>query len=255
MPALLTNTSSLPKWPIVAATTAAQLPSWVTSSGSNRAETPIPSATCRPSYSSTSPITTLAPSRANMRAVAAPIPKAAPEMMATLPASLIGVLLCFVWRSAAGEIRPPLLRECPYRFLVVLGKIRLRLETEAQIHHRMGKLTQRDVDGLLGPADRPHRTSGQSSGQPIDFLIELLGRHDVVDQPDALGLRRGHQVAGEQIFLGARKTDQLGPDQRAAITRHDAGVDVRITDLGMRSRDDDVAKQCDRRAEADGVAV
>jgi hypothetical protein len=52
----------------------------------------MPSATCLPSCSSTSAITTLAPSRANMRAVAAPMPDAAPEMMATLPASLITVL-------------------------------------------------------------------------------------------------------------------------------------------------------------------
>ena len=71
MPALLTSTSSLPKCRVVVATTAAQLSSLVTSSGSNRAEAPMASATCRPSCSSTSPITTLAPSRANMRAVAA----------------------------------------------------------------------------------------------------------------------------------------------------------------------------------------
>jgi hypothetical protein len=37
-------------------------------------------------------------------------------------------------------------------------------KAQAQIHHRMGKLTQRDVDGLLGPADRPHRAASQSSG-------------------------------------------------------------------------------------------
>src|SRR5215472_12478451 len=213
MPALLTSTSSFPKCRVVAATTAAQSSSLVTSSGSNRAAAPMASATWRPSCSSTSPITTLAPSRANMRAVAAPIPDAAPEMMAILPASLIGVLLCFVWRSAAGEIRPPLLRECPHRFLVILGKIRLRLETEAQIHHRMGKLTQRDVDGLLGPADRPHRAAGEAAGQPINLLIELIGRHDVVDQPDTLGLRRAHQVAGEQVLLGACKADELPRDQ------------------------------------------
>src|SRR6516165_11199275 len=77
---------------VVAATTAAQPSSWVTSSGSNRAEVPMASATCRPSCSRTSAITTLAPSRANMRAVAAPIPDAAPEMMATLPESLIAFL-------------------------------------------------------------------------------------------------------------------------------------------------------------------
>jgi hypothetical protein len=40
-------------------------------------------------------MTTLAPSRAKIRAVAAPIPDAAPEMMATLLASLITVLSFF----------------------------------------------------------------------------------------------------------------------------------------------------------------
>src|SRR5215469_8766781 len=110
MPALLTSTSSLPKCLVVAATTADQLSSLVTSSGSKRDAAPMPSATCRPSCSSTSPITTLAPSRANMRAVAAPIPDAAPEMMATLPASLIGVLLPYDQScAAAGEVRPALL--------------------------------------------------------------------------------------------------------------------------------------------------
>src|SRR5271167_5230051 len=49
MPALLTSTSSLPKCRVVATTTAAQLSSFVTSRGSNRAEAPIASATCRPS--------------------------------------------------------------------------------------------------------------------------------------------------------------------------------------------------------------
>jgi hypothetical protein len=77
----------------------------------------------------------------------------------------------------------------------------------------------------------------------------------VVDQPDSLSLGRGHQVAGEQIFLGAREADELRPDQCAAITCHEAGVDMRITDLGMVSRDNDVAEQRNRRAEADGMAI
>src|SRR6266436_3636636 len=186
MPALLTSTSSLPKCLVVAATTAAQPSSLVTSSGSNRAAAPMAPATCRPSCSSMSAITTLAPSRANRRAVAAPMPDAAPDMMATLPASLIAVLPLPQWCSTAGEVRPTLLGEGPYCFVVVLGKVRLRLQAEAQVHHRMGKLTQRDVDGLLSPADRPHRAAGQSSGQTINLLIELIRRHHVVDQTDTL---------------------------------------------------------------------
>ena len=87
------------------------------------------------------------------------------------------------WCSVAGEVRPALLGKGPYRFLVVLGKIGLRLKAEAQVHHRMGKLTQRDVDGLLCPADRPHRAAGQSSGEPVNLLIELIGRHTWLISP------------------------------------------------------------------------
>src|SRR5215469_18540086 len=74
---------------MVAATTVAQLSSLVTSSGSNRAAAPIAAATSPPSRSSTSAITTLAPSRAKRRAVAAPMPDAAPETIATLFANLM----------------------------------------------------------------------------------------------------------------------------------------------------------------------
>ena len=88
-PALFTSTSSLPNCRVVSATTAAQLSSSVTSSRANRAAAPIASATCLPSCSITSAMTTLAPSRANIRAVAAPMPDAAPDIMATLPASLM----------------------------------------------------------------------------------------------------------------------------------------------------------------------
>ena len=41
----------------------------------------------------------------------------------------------FEWCSAAGEVRSAFLGESPYRFLMVLGKIGLRLKTEAQVHH------------------------------------------------------------------------------------------------------------------------
>jgi len=76
-------------------------------------------------------ITTLAPSRANMCAVAAPMPDAAPEMMATLSASLIAVSsLCLECCSAADEAGPPFLCEGPNRLLMVLGKVRVRLKAE-----------------------------------------------------------------------------------------------------------------------------
>ena len=54
---------------------------------------------------------------------AALIPDDPPEMMATLPASLMADPRLFERCSAAGEFRPALLGEGPYRFLVVLGKV------------------------------------------------------------------------------------------------------------------------------------
>jgi IS1 family transposase len=52
---------------------------------------------------------------------------------------------------------------------------------------------------------------------PINLLIELIGRHNMVDQPDPFGLRRGHQIAGKQVLLGTHEADELRPDQRAAV--------------------------------------
>ena len=47
----------------------------------------------------------------------------------------------------------------------------------------------------------------------------------------------------------------MRPDQSSPVTRNKAGVDVRITNLGMVSRDDDVAQQRNRRPETDGVTI
>jgi hypothetical protein len=113
----------------------------------------------------------------------------------------------------------------------------------------MGQLPQQKVDDLLGPADRPHRAIGQSSGQPIYLLIELVDLHDVVDQPDKLGLRGGHQVAGEQILFGAQTRRAVARSTRPR--HHEAGVDMRITNLGVVGHDDNV----NRRAKSDGMAI
>ena len=90
--ALLTRMSTLPKRSTAALTALCQLDSSVTSRVTNRAsppDSPISETTFMPSSSSRSPITTFAPSRANMRASAAPMPREPPLIIATLPSSLI----------------------------------------------------------------------------------------------------------------------------------------------------------------------
>src|SRR5579872_2963660 len=89
MPALFTRMSSLPYFCPVVSTTFFQSASLVTSRCINSALPLVrvmSEATLRPSSSSVSAITTLAPSLAKRRAVAAPMPEAAPLTMATFPA-------------------------------------------------------------------------------------------------------------------------------------------------------------------------
>ena len=92
MPALLTSMSNFPKRLTAADTADPQADSSVTSSLTNTHSPPaslIAASVRRPSSSSTSPITTFAPSCANILASVAPMPLAPPLISATLPSSLI----------------------------------------------------------------------------------------------------------------------------------------------------------------------
>src|SRR5215469_4993544 len=86
-PALLTRMSSLPKRPTAVAAAAFQSSSLVTSRWTYRAASPSKRATSRPRSSSTSPIATVAPASTISCAVSPPMPRAAPEIRATLPSS------------------------------------------------------------------------------------------------------------------------------------------------------------------------
>src|SRR5713101_3933700 len=108
MPALFTRMSSLPKLDRVAAIASCQAASLVTSRRTNRPASPRPSATFRPSASSTSATTTLAPSLAKMLTSLCPMPRAPPVTSATLPSSLICLSLQNrFYRCVAETCSPP----------------------------------------------------------------------------------------------------------------------------------------------------
>ena len=83
--ALLMRMSTAPNASVAVATIAAQSASERTSSFEKRAAAPISAASAWPLSSTTSPITTFAPSAANRRAVAAPMPCEPPVTIAALP--------------------------------------------------------------------------------------------------------------------------------------------------------------------------
>ena len=88
MPALFTSTDGGPNVSAAWATTLAHDASSVTSSDTKRAASPSSSARVTPSSSSTSPMTTWAPSATIVRQCDAPMPRAPPDTMAIFPSSL-----------------------------------------------------------------------------------------------------------------------------------------------------------------------
>ena len=108
MPALLTRTFSAAKRDAARPTAACQSASLVTSSRTKAASPPLAlmsASTAWPSATRMSPMTTRAPSRANRRASAAPIPRAPPLISATFPASLM--VASFERRATAGPPAQP----------------------------------------------------------------------------------------------------------------------------------------------------
>src|SRR3954447_3679030 len=137
MPALLNSTSRPPKRSIAAAYIARTSSALVTSARTN--SPPISSACAVPPASSRSATTTCAPSAANRRALARPIPLAAPVMTVTFPSSL---------PATAPPLGPSPSLGCEEDVLHVgegVQRVRPQLAAEA---------------GLLHPAERrpvPHR--------------------------------------------------------------------------------------------------
>src|ERR1700730_17589335 len=119
----------------------------------------------------------------------------------------------------------------------------------------MHELLQSYVDGQLGPLDGARRPGGESLRQLIDGPIEVFSGHGPVDEPDPGRLLASYGITGEQEFLGPRVADELRPDDRTAVSRNVADFDVRIGNLCMACRDDDVAVQRDRGTQPDGRTI
>src|SRR4051794_37490729 len=182
MPALLNSTSSPPNRSIAAAYIAWTSSGSVTSARTN--SPPTSSACALPPASSRSATTTCAPSAANRRALARPMPLAAPVMTATLPSSL-PAMPCLSVRSSSVRCEEDVLHvgERVQRIgpeLAAEPRLLHPAERRPVPHRRVG--VHRQVAGLDRPGhtERPPQVLGPDrAGQPV------LG---VVGQPDRLGL-------------------------------------------------------------------
>jgi hypothetical protein len=112
---------------------------------------------------------------------------------------------CLEYHSAAHKVRPALLGARLYRFLVILGKVRLRLETEAQQIEVLGtKVPSPDNLGARGgvaPVEELKvinvaRAPTRFRALPDDTRIAFKRDKPVASIGPILKLFDGHVIAG-----------------------------------------------------------
>src|SRR5690606_11893631 len=106
--------------------------------------------------------------------------------------------------SAAGEPRRSLLAQRRQRLAVVLAAEGHELERGRGVEGDVERVLQKLVHRELGVAYRERRAGREAVRELERALLQLLGRHDEVDEPDALRLCGWNRVAGQQVLLRAR---------------------------------------------------
>jgi hypothetical protein len=138
---------------------------------------------------------------------------------------------------------------------VVFGAGAQALKCDRGVHDRVETVAQDLVNAGFGPADRQGRAVGQALGDAACGRQELVGRHGLVDQADALGFGSADALAGHQVVLGAVDGQEQRPEDGAAVAGDQADADVRVGDVGFLAHDHDVAGQRQGGAQAHGRAV
>src|SRR5262245_54182625 len=227
-PALLNTTSSRPAAPTAAATTDAQSSGRARSAITGTASAPV-SRTAATVRSSSSPRVSArvsrAPARANKRAVARPIPVAAPVMIATLPSSPRPAApvptLCSTPEPLGREVHHLTQRSefRPYHSL--LHQLRARERAEAAVDAG---------EHARAVADRGHRR-GDAVGDHLRMLDDVRRRVDDAGQEQHVARERMLAERLQFVLMARARERQreradLGPvdDRQERLERHVVGV-------------------------------
>src|SRR5256714_1327293 len=100
---------------------------------------------------------------------------------------------------------------------------------------------ERAVREPLREPDRPRRRLGEPTRPLAERLIELRPGHDLVHEPDALGLGGRDVVAEEEQLLRLLRADQASEQVRAAGVGRDAAADEHRDESRLLGHDHQVA--------------
>src|SRR5450631_102338 len=221
IPTLFTRMSTRPKrstlWAISASAPSLVLTSATTgnptASSASRSFSACPILSATMSFS-----TTLAPARASLRAIPAPMPCPEPVTTATR------LFTCISSSSSSRELGLALLDERLHAFPAVLAgaqqRVARRLEGESGVQVRV----QRLVHSRLDPSEREGCTLGDLHRQRQGVRCQGRVRHDPVDKTDARGLDCADLLTEEHELLGPSGTNQTGHALGTASAGHAADL-------------------------------
>ena len=155
------------------------------------------------------------------------------------------------WNSA---LPGPLSRKLRHPDLLVLGAEQAREQRRLQPQAVGEAHVQPVVDGELRRPQRDRRTVDELPGEGDGLGVDVVGRDDLVDQPDLERLRRPHVPAGEDEVLGLGRADQPGEPLGAAGARDDPEQDLRLSDAGVVPGDAEVRGHREFQPAAERVA-
>lgn len=138
--------------------------------------------------------------------------------------------------------------------MIVAGKGR-HLIGDGGIQRRKCLALELQIDTDLGRPDRQLRPGQKFGGKRICTRIKLAIRHCMIDETHARRLTRAQRITGQQKFLGARMTDQMRPDHRPTITRHQTDAHMRIGEPRIVGRKHHVAEKRQRAAQPHAIAA
>src|SRR5882762_6893980 len=263
MPALLTSTETGPKASSAAATVAAQSLSLVTSRREKIAESPSSAASARPSCSSTSAITTLAPSATKPRAWLAPNPRAPPVTITVrlskrfMIDALASGIRAGVGHDSPDEVPEVELDWAPPAVACLEGQAVQRRKGRAlrglpegvylRSQRRVGWKC-RGVDEPLDVGEREQIEPGHPLGEGIDEVDELLVGDRAVDVAVSLGElavegpgatdKARQPVQGTPTRCGADPDLELPEDRPLSACEADVGGEGKLAARSARATSD-----------------
>src|SRR3954451_5995307 len=127
----------------------------------------------------------------------------------------------------------------------------LRLELELLAHAPVDPRVELALDARV----RARRPGGEALEQGVGLGREGVVGHDAVHQAPGKRLGRRDALAEHRHLRGAGEADAARHDQRRAAVRDEADVHEREQEVGRLGRDDEVARQRERRADPRGRPV